>query len=530
VNADDPPEAAAKPIPVGAAAAAATTGASVLRGSLWHGLSLVVPQLYTLGISIAAARYLGPDLLGRQSFISFVALSTAVLVSGALPFAVTRYVGETVGAGGAAVVRGLIRWAWRIQVFSALAGCAILLAIAFLGASPRSAWVLAAVVTLAAVLHNIPTALLIGLQRWRQAAIVGLVTGLLSLAAIIGVLAGGYGITGMFAVEAGVSAVNLLWTGVLARRALRDLSPVSEPPGELRRLVARYTLLDSIGVLLTLVVWRRSELFFLEHYSTDRQIALYSIPFAMVAALGLLPGALGATLTSAVATLFGAGSHDRIRSGYGRALRLILLVSMPLTAGGLALGPALIVLLYGKEFAGTKTVLLVLLAGFPLVAAMQASMAVLAGLGRILVPTVATAIAAAVNVGLDFALIPGRGAVGAAIANLCGQVVVAGLIVAFALRSVGGARLEPRSLAGGLAASAAGGLVAWLVVERISGGAGFVAGLAAGVAVFFVLAALVRVIPLVDTAWLEQAVGGRLGPTAARLCRHFGSRQSERAA
>ena len=48
--------------------AAATTGATVARGSAWNFLVNAVPQLYLVVISIAAARILGPDLsAGRAS-------------------------------------------------------------------------------------------------------------------------------------------------------------------------------------------------------------------------------------------------------------------------------------------------------------------------------------------------------------------------------------------------------------------------------------------------------------------------------
>jgi O-antigen/teichoic acid export membrane protein len=508
-------------------AAAATTGASVLRGGGWNSLTLVVPQLYTLAVSIAAARFLGEEAFGRQSFIAFVSLSVGLLVSGALPVAVVRYVGETLGRGQAAQVRGLVRWAWWVQGATALVGAALLVAVALAGADPRSAWLLAAVATLLGVLHNVPTAALIGLQRWRQASIVGLSTGLVSVAATIVVLAAGGGITGMFAVEAAIAAFNLAWTSSLARRSLHEVSPAAAPPGELRRLVLRYALLDSIGVVLTLVVWRRSELFFLERWASDSEIAHYSIPFAMVTALTLLPAALAGALAPAVATLLGAGSLERIRSGYGRAMRLIGLVSLPLTAAGLALGPTLLLLVYGQEYAEGQDVLRIMLIGFPLVATMHASLALLTGLGRILVPTVACGVAAAINIGLDVALIPGGGATGAAIANLGGQVTAAVLVSAYALRAVGGIQMEARALVGAIVASAAGGLAAWAVARPLPDGPGFVLGLAAGVAVFGLVATVLRVIPAADAAWLEEAAGGRLSGVVGRVCRAWGARAPE---
>src|SRR4051794_6487794 len=47
----------------------ATTGARVFGGGIWKMLSNALPQIYTLILSVAAARDLGPSGMGRQSFI-----------------------------------------------------------------------------------------------------------------------------------------------------------------------------------------------------------------------------------------------------------------------------------------------------------------------------------------------------------------------------------------------------------------------------------------------------------------------------
>lgn len=502
-------------------AVARTTGRSVLGGSAWYLSAQAIPQLYTLAVSIAAARFLGAEGLGRQSFISFVALSTAMLVAGGFPLAVGRYVGETMGRGRPERVRGLIAWAWRAQALLAAVGGAILLAASLAGADPRAAWLLAAVATVVGMLHNVPSAALIGLQRWRAASVVGLVTGAISVSATIAVLAAGGGITGMFAVEAAITVVNLAWTSVLARRALERESPTVAAPGTLPREVVRFAAITSVSVVLTFVVWRRSELLFLERYSTDTEIALYSIPFAMVAALGMLPLALSGVLMTALATLFGGGALDRIRSGFARALRLVVLASLPLTAGGLSLGPLLLRLVYGDEYEEAGRVLVILLAPFPLVAAMQVSVALLAGLGRIVAPLVAGAAAAALNLALDFLLIPGRGAEAAAVANVCAQATGALLVTALALRAVSGIDHEPRRLLAALVASAGGGASAWSIASALEGWAGLVLGLAGGVAAFALLASALRIISRGDATWLEEAVGERLRRPVARVLRHW---------
>ena len=173
----------------------------------------------------------------------------------------------------------------------------------------------------------------------------GLTTGAAGTVAVVAALAAGGGITSMFAVEVVVSALNLVWTSALARRAAAELTTQIEPVGPLRNQTLRYALLSSTSVLMTFVVWRRSEFFFLDHYSTNTHIALSSISYSLVGAMVQLFEALTAVLTPAIATLYGAGEHERIRLGYGRALRLLLLLSLPLTTVMVTLGPAVFRLL-----------------------------------------------------------------------------------------------------------------------------------------------------------------------------------------
>ena len=75
-----------------ARAAETTTGVSVARSSTWNLAATVLPQAYLVAISIAAARFLGPDQFGRQSFIAFVELSLVMLLVAGLAMAVSRYV------------------------------------------------------------------------------------------------------------------------------------------------------------------------------------------------------------------------------------------------------------------------------------------------------------------------------------------------------------------------------------------------------------------------------------------------------
>lgn len=497
-----------------------TTGGSLIRGGAWQSAGNVMPQLYTLAISVAAARFLGPERLGRQSFIAFVALSVVMVLSLGVALSLQRSIAESVGRGRADEARALAGWGTRVLLAMALLGGAGVALPGLLGATPGPAWLLAGLATALAIAHAAPSSALLGVQRFREAARVGLATGLLAVVGTVLVLALGGGIAGLFAVEAVVSAVNLAWTSALARRSWRRLGQLPRPSPALRRATARYGGFMTLSIMLSYVAWRRSEFFFLAYYSTDTQIALYSIAFAATAAVSALPERLSQVMVSAFATLLGAGAHGRIRSAFSRSLRLILLFTVVLTAAALATGPEAVTTVYGHKYREAGQLLLILLLIIPFVPLWHLSNSLLTGLGEVRAPLLTSATAAAVNLALAFLLIPSLEAVGAALANTGGQLCATAVAFAFARRRIGRVDWRLPWLLRGVAVSALAGLATWAVADRVGGGLGLALGLAAGAVALSILASKVHVLSADDAGRLEadigSALGGRMG-TAVRL-------------
>jgi O-antigen/teichoic acid export membrane protein len=475
-----------------------------------------VPQVSTLVLSVAAARYLGADGLGRQSFIAFVSLSMTTLLADGVSASLGRHVGEALGRDDESMVTYLARLAWRVQLGAAALGAAALAAIGALGETPRSAWFIAAAVCAASILHGVPHAVLAGMQQWRGVNIVGLVNAVLVVPVTISVLALGGGITGMFAVEAIFATIGLVATGWLARRAMGRLPlPVAPPPAAMRSLLA-YAAYATASAAVTLVVWRRSELFFLERFASDKQVAFYSIAFAAVSALSVVPLAISIVTLPAFATLQGAKAHMRIGEGAARAVRLLMAAALPLTAAAIALAPEAIELVYGREFGPVGPVLQLMVVIFPLVSVWMLCWSLLYALGHVGIPLAVSAAAAVVNVGLDLLLIPGHGAMAAVVANLGGQLCAATPVVVYAWRMTGRRRWWSPAMAWmGLASAFGGAAVA--AVGAGGGGVAFLLAGAAGLAAFVVVCVLAPVVESDDARWLEGALGGRFGATLRRL-------------
>jgi O-antigen/teichoic acid export membrane protein len=516
---DVPPEEA------GLEAAKATSGASVVRGGVWSAATNVIPQFFALAISIAAARWLGPGGLGRQSFIAFVSTSAISLFGFGLPIALMRTVGECLGAGRAAEARGLVAWAARLSLLGATTALATLLAAGLAGADPQTAWILAAVTAALGVVTAIPGAALAGLQRWRDISEVTLVWGALGAVGTIALLAAGHGVTSMIAAQLFTAAGILVGVSIRALRRLRAVAPApARPLRTLRMTTLRNAVPAFAGALLTLIVFRRSEFFFLQHWWNDRQTALYSVAFSAVTTLVLLPQALAMVVSPAMATLLGAGRYDRIRAGYARSLRLLLIASFPVAAGALALGPETVQLVFGDGFAGSRVPLLILLAPFPLLPLMTLSYSLVIGLGKIRFPLVVGLGSATLNIVLDLALIPGHAAVGAAIANACAQAATAVTAVVYSTRLTAPVRWEALTLARAAIAAAVAGITSWGVVASLGGVLGVVAGIVVAVAAFVACARLLRILPQEDARWVEASFGGLLGGRIGGAARWIATR------
>jgi O-antigen/teichoic acid export membrane protein len=505
-------------------AVSGATGRAVLQGSTWSAARIVGPQLFVLVVSVAAARFLGPDQMGRQSFIAFIALSVAAIFSGGIAQMLTRYVGEGIGAERGPQTRGLISSTYRVGLLGAALGAAAMVAAGLLGAEPAAAWALAGVGCGLAIAQAMPNAILSGALRWRQTSIVGLTTGTLAVPATIAVLAAGGGITGFFAVETAAIGANLIWSEILSRRATRDLGSGISHDRALERRAWSFAGLTTISIVLATVVFKRSEFFFLQHYADDAAIAIYSIAFASVFAITALTEALGNTVMPAFATLFGGGANERIRLGFERGQRLLILFSLPLTAAAIALGPQLLALVYGSEYSESGELVQIMALGIPLLALMGLARAFLGGLGKVRPMLVTTGVAAAANIALAFALIPSQGARGAALANLGSQVIAGAITIAYADRLLGRRGIHSRTLLATLAASVTAGGLGLLAAEGLGGVPGVLAGALAVTAGFAAVAALVKPIRPDDADWLRGSTSGTpLARPAELACRAFAS-------
>ena len=458
----------------------------ILHNSFWFGLETILEALVFLGTSIAVARYLGPQKLGYFSYINFFVITVTRTSGNGLASATRKYMSEFLALGQPGVARAVYKVAYRYQLLSAITVTALGLAAVFLFGD-REYRVMSCILMLA---------ITPGLMSWVPAqannAFEDVSKNTLSAFGYIFAYAIVIVLTIIFHWDLiGVASATLIGRSIEVvlrtiplRAKLRTL-PLEPLPKDVGRRIRNYCL-EAFGVqLLMSVVWDRSEIMFLRHYSSLEQIAFYSVSFGLANNLLLIPRTFGAA-TGISLMVESSRDPSRVDSIVKNACRYLLLVVFPVHLGAAALTASAIGFAYGPKYAAAVPVLIV--------AAILSIPRAFQEIPEILLKAADRqkrllfwlSITGVVNIGLDWFLIPRYGAVGAAWGN--------GLSQSFGIMLVWqqARRLYHFSFPVGAAIRlfGAGALMAcasFFIGRAIPGSPGLIAGIVAGIPIYLIL-------------------------------------------
>lgn len=318
-------------------------------------------------------------------------------------------------------------------------------------------------------------------------------------------LAAGYGVVTVAGVFSVGSAIGLVLSVVLMRRAI-GFPPVQFSPRRwwgLTRQTFPFGAQDVFGVLLF-----KLDAVLLAALATEAAVGRYGAAYRLLEATLFVAWALNGAFAAMYARL-GHDTEPTVGAVLQRSIKLGLAVLVPVAVTMLILAEPVMELLFGVDFAGAAAALrllapvVVLLCVVTLTSSLIISRAGPRAIVRV------TALMVALNVGLNFALIPIYADSGAAAAMLATEAVFLAVTLRIAAREVGG--LAWRSML--LASLGAGAAMA--VVMLLLASIPF-AALLAGAATY--AAAFILIERAVSPGDLEFAVGvlrRRLGSRAA---------------
>jgi PST family polysaccharide transporter len=405
-------------------------GSAEARNTGWLGLERVVQFLVAFAIGPVVARHLGPANYGLLAYAIAVTYLLTPLLTVGESLVIRDLAGEAAPAGvvlGAAAVLSAVTTGFAAALILGLGDVAS-------SVVPAGGERVVVIVLLGAALKPV------GVIDWwlqarleaRRAIFARTLALLLGACARIGaVLAGAALLTfaWLISAEAALATVFLVCAYRMAGGSLRSWRV---DPAYMRSLGRQ--ALPMVVAGLSVVLYMRIDQVMLGALSQSRQNALYAVAVNLTEVTWFLPVAVMTSLTPAMTRLWAADREraaaqmERVYVGAAIGAYAVMVIS------ALA-GPWVITLLYGRQYNDVVPVflLLTLTNVFVYLGVLQTIWTV--NERRQGLALLRTGVAAILNIGLNFVLLPRYGARGAAVTT----------VVAYAVGGVAGNALSPRS-------------------------------------------------------------------------------------
>lgn len=404
-------------------------GGRVLKNVLFHALNIGSTFLMLTFGSILTARYLGIERMGQYSLLTTISNTLISVGTLGLVDATSRFVAQYMAEKNQGRLLGFIRLTLLVELVICLVAALAMYAFAaplsgVFGLNGEAHYlILTGLVAAPAMFGSTFTSILAGLQRYDLIAIVKIVTTLPLLALIIMVFQLHLGITGLLGVNILVNFVTLLVWIVLLFRLMPILKPGYLPRSEIWRVVKFSAGLMMIA-LLYMVVWQRSEVFFLSTFRTAREVGLYAIAFVLSSFFTTLIINVLHVLIPAFTDLVSKGDVKGMARLFHTSVRVTAILSTPLAMGGILLTSQMLSIVYGGEYVDATTALRVLfVATLASTIAAGGDHAITSTTPRISIFMGVMLGLGLLSVTLDFLIIPTYGLVGAAICNTTVQLI-----------------------------------------------------------------------------------------------------------
>lgn len=402
----------------------------IVNSSFWVGLDTLTGIVFAFICSVLVARVMGPTVLGYYNFVLWIAALTFQLGTLGIPSATRKYAAELRGRGDLAGARAVVVATARFQMVLASVVCVVGSVIIFVVSGPQHR-VYALLVLLSvgpSMMMSIYASGLTAAEDFASQVSSSITSSLVNVCGVIMTLVFHWGLIGL---------ASSLLTGrivdfVLRRRlyirkigAVEGADPANEHLSpELRQRMIRFCMYSTGLLLLSAIVWDRSEVFFLKWFCNIKEVAFYSVGFNLVQQMTIFPRMFTSPSSARLMVEFG---QDRRMSAQVAEItaRYLALFALPVMLGMAAISGPLLRVVYGTAYSPAGPVLAI-------AASLAIARAFIAPADQLMIANERQntllkwgVFCAVLNLTLDLLLIRAHGAIGAAIANGIAQFVSA---------------------------------------------------------------------------------------------------------
>ena len=469
----------------------------------------------------AAARLLGPDDLGILAYLVWcVTIATLVAAMG-IGIVQQRYIPNLRAEGKDEEARGLIGATARLSMIATVVSALLLFAylywpgkVAAEGLSGTSQVVIICIALAWFVFWRMADTYLFylrGEQRFGELARLSTISALLKVAVMV-LGAWLFGVPGALA---GFIAANILPASRM-QRLLRIRADVDRTLG---REVVRFALPVWATAVVGGLVFGRTEVVFLEHFTGLQAVGLFAAAVTVVELAVQLPPLLLSALLPRFSEQYGLGDQVNMRRLYQTVTALMAMLIVPLCFGLAAIAPTLVPLLFGAEFSNASAVASVLLVAAAVSSLGVTTLYFLQSMGKTWLLLISNGVGLVGTITLGFLLIPRFGLMGAAWSRGAVQVSVVLIETWYVTRRLG---VWPpyRALGAVAIASVAQGVVAYLVATHLGGAISLLVAIPAAVVTYVVALRILTVLKMVDPT-LKTRLVARAPQRMRPLVRHL---------
>ena len=382
-------------------------------------------------LSIIVARMLGPNRLGSYALVAWTLGVAQLLINLGLNTTATKYIAECAG--------GTIRKTTISDIFSAMlkirlpltfGAVSLMIIVApffarfYDNLQLKSYVIISACILVPYGISSLLDGVIQGIQKYEYLAVGTLIAAPLSLLLSGVALWLGYGIVGLLIVTLIIDFLRLIVYLFLLRRYITlKFRWTSHFPVEVKDRIRRYGLHVAIILFVDMIVWERSEVFFLGHFRGASEVGFYSLAYGITERVMTVLPILSGVLMPMVSQLHGSNDKYNLQKLYLTSTRYLIFIAVPFSVGGILLSNPLVQLLYGKEYLPAALILKILLVSRCASVIAIASASIQYGTEHQDFILKWGSVLAGGNLLMDIILIPRFGAIGAAIANSSAQLI-----------------------------------------------------------------------------------------------------------
>jgi O-antigen/teichoic acid export membrane protein len=381
---------------------------------------------FVLGMvaSVVMARALGPNDLGIFHQVQWFAGTVSVIISLGFITSITKFTAQFRAEGRIEDIVAMVRFIFNVEL--AIAGITTIgllvfssrIADYYFSKGQTTIFMLAFIAITPGIQTAIFSATLDGAQIFRYQSVHSLTVTPIALLTKVWLMLNGYGLLSLFWINLIFAVVNLAFFYWAAHREglLSGWLAVGNGGKIWKRELLTYNR-SSVGIhFVDLVVWTRSENYFLGRYCSASQIAYYNLAHNLIAKFtGTLPNLMWRILLPLSADQHGRSEIDKMKKTYRHALRYIGFLAFPTVVACYVASYELIVIFYGHAYSEAKLCFQIFCLGALLTNLAQPGSAAIYASNRQGFILKYGTVLAFLNIGLDFWLIPKYGAPGAAI-------------------------------------------------------------------------------------------------------------------